>query len=554
MSTSAGPQAPKNSGGGSAAWTPTGGRAVLVERISRATDFRLSVKYDPRESSKKSADRKKVDSLHPTYPGAPGFLGTGKMKRWTTEEAARAAIPHFRDWVDGGRRAPTQSLAAARKRSAAELAADHLPERFSKRNTFGATVRATLSAAVRGGVMLALAVAATPMSRAEYNAAWSDRSLALHRAVRARRTAGAKAFDVTAVLGGSVDEAERADGGAWRATTSHRVAVRGLRRGSLVSVHRRRGHRPRPDRHVQRTEERLSKLELQVRQAREWRVGAVERLKRILLSGDVAPLLNRGEGEEAHQPLSPAQTSRLTTQGWALIAMYKELDRLEAAVAAGLERVPKGGELRAAAAVAAKEYAIHFETVRSWQLDFVSNDGRFAPDQRGKWARELLIHEEDLQRKFHKWMIATAKEEKLSVDAALEYLNGTLLRPPHTTDEMLKDYHISLPISNKTAWCAPPPPLCPAAAPPPSHPPPPPKGTGCESRARSPANSSSPTTTTTMRLSSSSVTEPIATSRIWTGTSSASLFGCRSRAKSMTRWHTPPRRYTPRSPYPGTST
>ena len=334
MSTSAGPQAPKNSGGGSAAWTPTGGRAVLVERISRATDFRLSVKYDPRESSKKSADRKKVDSLHPTYPGAPGFLGTGKMKRWTTEEAARAAIPHFRDWVDGGRRAPTQSLAAARKRSAAELAADHLPERFSKRNTFGATVRATLSAAVRGGVMLALAVAATPMSRAEYNAAWSDRSLALHRAVRARRTAGAKAFDVTAVLGGSVDEAERADGGAWRATTSHRVAVRGLRRGSLVSVHRRRGHRPRPDRHVQRTEERLSKLELQVRQAREWRVGAVERLKRILLSGDVAPLLNRGEGEEAHQPLSPAQTSRLTTQGWALIAMYKELDRLEAAVLA----------------------------------------------------------------------------------------------------------------------------------------------------------------------------------------------------------------------------
>ena len=85
-----------------------------------------------------------------------------------------------------------------------------MPERFSKRNTFGATVRATLSAAVRGGVMLALAVAATPMSRAEYNAAWSDRSLALHRAVRARRTAGAKAFDVTAVLGGSVDEAERA--------------------------------------------------------------------------------------------------------------------------------------------------------------------------------------------------------------------------------------------------------------------------------------------------------------------------------------------------------
>mmetsp|Transcript_2890 Transcript_2890/g.9008 ORF Transcript_2890/g.9008 Transcript_2890/m.9008 type:complete len:258 (-) Transcript_2890:66-839(-) len=105
MSTSAGPQAQKISGGGSAAWTPTGGRTVFVERLyPGSTDFRLSVMYDPRESSKKS-NRKKVNSLHPDYPGAPGFLGTGKMKRWTTEEAARAAIPHFRDWVDGGARA-----------------------------------------------------------------------------------------------------------------------------------------------------------------------------------------------------------------------------------------------------------------------------------------------------------------------------------------------------------------------------------------------------------------------------------------------------------------
>ena len=49
-------------------------------------------------------------------------------------------------------------------------------------------------------------------------------------------------------------------------------------------------------------------------------------------------------------------------------------------------------------------------------------------------------------------MVDQAKEERLSVDAACEYLNSTLLRPPHVTDELLADYNMSLPISNYTAW------------------------------------------------------------------------------------------------------
>eukprot|EP00966_Prymnesium_polylepis_P128766 2978215-Prymnesium_polylepis.2 len=49
-------------------------------------------------------------------------------------------------------------------------------------------------------------------------------------------------------------------------------------------------------------------------------------------------------------------------------------------------------------------------------------------------------------------MVEQAKEEKLSVEAAHEYLNSTLLRPPHVTDELLADYNISLPVSNYTAW------------------------------------------------------------------------------------------------------
>lgn len=177
----------------------------------------------------------------------------------------------------------------------------------------------------------------------------------------------------------------------------------------------------------------------------------IERLKTILLSGSVATLLGRSE-EEAGEPISNAQMQRLTTQGWALVHMYTAMDRIEAAVNSGTQRAPDGGVVLAAAAAAATEFGLHENTVRGWQLEYASNDFKFSPDERGKWARELLIHEEDLQRKFHKWMVKTAKDEQLSVEAALEYLNGTLLRPPHTTPQMLADYHITLPISNKTAW------------------------------------------------------------------------------------------------------
>eukprot|EP00966_Prymnesium_polylepis_P259271 5988590-Prymnesium_polylepis.1 len=90
-------------------------------------------------------------------------------------------------------------------------------------------------------------------------------------------------------------------------------------------------------------------------------------------------------------------------------------------------------------------------TLNGWRHNFEVG-GKFAPDGRGKWERELLIHEEDLQRKFHKWMVATARAEKLSVEAARDYLNGTLLRPPNVSDETLADYKISLPVSIGTTW------------------------------------------------------------------------------------------------------
>mmetsp|Transcript_46989 Transcript_46989/g.123819 ORF Transcript_46989/g.123819 Transcript_46989/m.123819 type:complete len:759 (+) Transcript_46989:1223-3499(+) len=49
-------------------------------------------------------------------------------------------------------------------------------------------------------------------------------------------------------------------------------------------------------------------------------------------------------------------------------------------------------------------------------------------------------------------MVEQAKAEKLSVEAARDYLNSTLLRPPYVSEELLADYNMSLPISLRTAW------------------------------------------------------------------------------------------------------
>jgi hypothetical protein len=73
--------------------------------------YHLEIRYNPRASSKR-ADLKSITSLHEDYPGKPGFLGCYHHKSWVTEAAARAAIDHFRAWVDGGRRKQTAAATA----------------------------------------------------------------------------------------------------------------------------------------------------------------------------------------------------------------------------------------------------------------------------------------------------------------------------------------------------------------------------------------------------------------------------------------------------------
>ena len=156
---------------------------------------------------------------------------------------------------------------------------------------------------------------------------------------------------------------------------------RGGVRGQMVSVHRRRGYRACPDLHVARREWRLAKEEARMHEAHAWRTDTIERLKGVLVSGDVSELLTCSNEEGVLEP-SAAQTQRLTTQGWALVYMYTEIDRLEAAISSGAEKPAKGGVVMAAARKAAEFVGRHPGTVRAWQLEYVSGGYKFAPDQR----------------------------------------------------------------------------------------------------------------------------------------------------------------------------
>lgn len=73
------------------------------------------------------------------------------------------------------------------------------------------------------------------------------------------------------------------------------------------------------------------------------------------------------------------------------------------------------------------EESVASSTVRSWHVDYVKNEGRFSPDERGHYTRELLIMEEDIKCKFVKWSLLKAKKDELSLEAARDFLNEQLL-------------------------------------------------------------------------------------------------------------------------------
>lgn len=71
--------------------------------------------------------------------------------------------------------------------------------------------------------------------------------------------------------------------------------------------------------------------------------------------------------------------------------------------------------------------AVAVSTVRWWHATYVAGDGVLQPDERGHYTRELLITEEDVQKKFVKWSLSQAKNDELSVEAARDFLNNQVL-------------------------------------------------------------------------------------------------------------------------------
>ena len=175
------------------------------------------------------------------------------------------------------------------------------------------------------------------------------------------------------------------------------------------------------------------------------RLERIERLNETLLSGKVNSLLH---GYSDGQSISFSQISRLTTQGWALWTYWKTLDDIEMAAINEKTPPPAGGVVKAALSAAADRFGLDIKTVRGWRDDYELNEGKFSPDGRGTWARELLCNEEDVSSEFQRWLRESARKELLSVDAAWSYLNNTLL--PSLDASLLQEYHISLPISRET--------------------------------------------------------------------------------------------------------
>ena len=137
-------------------WTPTGGRAIILHKPTKSfPKWHLEARYDKRESSTKKEARVSVTSLHMDYPGKPGFMGCYHQKSWTTEAAARAAMDHFREWVDGGRRKRTAAATAVSNASAA-VEAIPLPNRYSKRRNVGTCIGATVSTVKAGARVLVM--------------------------------------------------------------------------------------------------------------------------------------------------------------------------------------------------------------------------------------------------------------------------------------------------------------------------------------------------------------------------------------------------------------
>jgi hypothetical protein len=439
----------------STAWR-TGNRQPIAD-LNYGT-WRLKVRYAPYK-------RAKGDKLVWASSTDAGYEQT-----WATREAAEAAKADFKLWVDEGRNplkraAQAESTVARAQAAEAARARPMIPTRFRG----GVRLKAAkVTVALRVGTAGAVTVALACEPHASEGALlqWHKRaSQVVDR--RKRRLDAAEAAAAEVPEGIWADFFERCRKAQKRAsnepsssaaTAPSSSGARQKPRGKsrALRIGQRRHHHD----HKKRRDHRWALEKERVAAAHAVRIQRIERLRKALLSGNVISLLRPDEAGSTAQgggaeggskegggvnaakapppaPISTSQASRLTTQGWAVVRFYEELDAIELGVLDGSRTVPKGGAKNAAAAAGGAFVGANADTDRAWAYDFEpafgSSSCGFSRDQRGSWERELLVHEEQLRKPFHKWMVERAREYKLSVEAAHEYLNSTLLRPPHVT-------------------------------------------------------------------------------------------------------------------------
>ena len=112
------------------------------------------------------------------------------------------------------------------------------------------------------------------------------------------------------------------------------------------------GQRRRHTSYVARQEQQWARQQESVAAAHAVRLQRIEQLRKALLTGNVASMLRPPASEAGHStaaesslppPISAAQASRVTTQGWVVVRYYEELDAIELGVLDGSRSVTTGG-------------------------------------------------------------------------------------------------------------------------------------------------------------------------------------------------------------------
>ena len=453
---------------------------MRIKAVGReGSGFKLLLRYKPRSDHPRAK----------TVEVASNNLAYGKT--WPTREEITAADAlAFRKWVEGGMKLGV--LGGSKPRDLSFPPATRASERVDEREARSMSpipmsallagpaagsspTAATSAAAAAAAATSAAAVAATAAEtfaaahrerlRHGRDYSWGDLALkeaaqtaaaAFAAAEAAAAAAAAVARRPAAPFAGIHPEILRCVEGLKTKLVNHarvqagKVRQRAAAQAVVAQAKRRLGGAVVPHakrlklswgRHDRWTNRALSRRERRAAQKVEigtaWLRPQIDRLTELLATRTVAGLLPDGDYSER-------QLDRVTQQAL-ILRRYYELHESALQSRESFETYDLAAQAGSSLAPAVS-YDGH--SVRRWHAQYVESGGTLLADGRGYYERELLINEEDINRKFIKWSLKAARKDELSVEAARDYLNKELL--PTLPAATLQDYKISLPISMET--------------------------------------------------------------------------------------------------------